>query len=106
LSPDTLINNVDFGRYPTLGDFLIAIPVGMVAYTGIETVSNLAEEARDYGTTIPRAIGGVVVAVAVIYAFLPVVSLSAMPVVDGQTALAGEYAGDPILGVVEQMDLG
>ena len=30
----------------------------MLAYTGIETVSNLAEEARDYGQTIPRGIGG------------------------------------------------
>ena len=58
--------------------------------------SNLAEEARDYGHTIPRAIGGVVVAVAVIYAFLPVVALSAMPVVHGHTALAGQYAGDPV----------
>src|SRR5436305_5601787 len=33
LSPDTLVNNIDFGRYPTLSNFLIAIPVGMVAYT-------------------------------------------------------------------------
>jgi APA family basic amino acid/polyamine antiporter len=106
LSPDTLIDNVDFGTAPTVTDFLIAIPVGMVAYTGIETVSNLAEEARDYGRTIPRAIGGVVIAVAVIYAFLPVVALSAMPVVNGETALAGEYAGDPILGVVSNLDLG
>src|ERR687896_3273 len=37
LSPDTLVNNVDFGTSPKLSDFLIAIPVGMVAYTGIET---------------------------------------------------------------------
>jgi basic amino acid/polyamine antiporter, APA family len=106
LSPSTLIDNVDFGTTPTVGDFLIAIPVGMVAYTGIETVSNLAEEARDYGKTIPRAIGYVVIAVAVIYAFLPVVALSAMPVVNGETALAGEFAGDPILGVVKNLDLG
>src|SRR4051794_1102542 len=105
-SPDTLIDNIDFGRYPTFGNFLIAIPVGMVAYTGIETVSNLAEEARDYGRTIPRAIGGVVVAVAVIYAFLPAVALSAMPVVNGKTELATTYAGDPILGVVKNIDLG
>src|SRR5919199_1825924 len=54
LSPDTLVNNVDFGRYPTVTDFLIAVPIGMVAYTGIETVSNLAEEARDFGKTVPR----------------------------------------------------
>src|SRR5204863_7856553 len=106
LSPHTLIHNVDFGRFPTLGNFLIAIPVGMVAYTGIETVSNLAEEAKDFGRTIPRSIGAVVVAVAVIYAFLPSVALSAMPVVHGHTALAGEFAGDPILGVVKNLHRG
>src|SRR3954467_9523849 len=105
-SPHTLVTNVDFGTYPTVTDFLIAIPIGMVAYTGIETVSNLAEEARDFGKTIPRAIGLVVVAVAVIYTFLPAVALSAMPVVNGQTALAGQYAGDPILGIVANLDLG
>src|SRR5207237_1361591 len=106
LSPSTLVHNIHLGTAPTVGNFLIAIPVGMVAYTGIETVSNLAEEARDYGHTIPRAIGGVVVAVAVIYAFLPVVALSAMPVVHRHTALAGQYAGDPVLGVVKNLHLG
>ncbi|MGI9081030.1 MAG: amino acid permease [Thermoleophilaceae bacterium] len=111
LSPDTLVNNVDFGTYPTVGDFLVAIPVGMVAYTGIETISNMAEEARDYGTTIPRGMAGVVAAVIAIYAFLPSVALSAMPVEDGKTLLAlskeeGGFADDPILGVVKNMDLG
>jgi APA family basic amino acid/polyamine antiporter len=111
LSPQTLVNNVDFGTHPTLGNFLVAIPVGMVAYTGIETISNMAEEARDYGKTIPRGIAGVVVAVAAIYAFLPSVALSAMPVKDGKTLLAlskedGGYASDPILGVVKNIDLG
>src|SRR4051794_15256039 len=105
-SPDTLVNNVHFGTAPTFSNFLIAIPVGMVAYTGIETVSNMAEEAKDYGKTIPRGIGGVVIAVAAIYAFLPSVALSAMPVKDGKTALAGEFSGDPILGVVKNIDLG
>src|SRR3989440_544938 len=88
------------------GDVIAGIAIGMVAYTGIETVSNLAEEARDFRHTVPRAIAWVVVAVAVIYAFLPVVALSAMPVVDGHTALAGQYAGDPILGVVKNLHLG
>jgi len=105
-SPDTLVNNVDFGTYPTVSDFLIAIPVGMVAYTGIETISNMAEEAKDYEHTIPRGIGAVVIAVIAIYAFLPSVALSAMPVVNGKTELAGEFAGDPVLGVVQNIDLG
>src|SRR2546421_9224064 len=106
LSPSTMVHNIHLGTAPTVGHFLIAIPIGMVAYTGIETVSNLAEEARDFGHTVPRAIGYVVVAVAVIYAFLPVVALSAMPVVHGHTALAGEFAGDPVLGVVKNLHLG
>src|SRR5215211_7657444 len=105
-SPNTLVDNVHLWTSPTLSDFLIAIPVGMVAYTGIETISNMAEEARDYGKTIPRAMGGVVVAVFAIYAFLPAVALSAMPVVDGETDLADKYAGDPVLGVVENIELG
>jgi basic amino acid/polyamine antiporter, APA family len=110
-SPDTLVDNIDLWTSPTLSDFLIAIPVGMVAYTGIETISNMAEEARDYGKTIPRAMGGVVVAVFAIYAFLPAVALSAMPVVNGETDLAlpkeeGGYADDPVLGVVANLDLG
>src|SRR5829696_1129275 len=110
-SPDILVDNVDLWTTPTLSDFLIAIPVGMVAYTGIETISNMAEEARDYGKTIPRGMAGVVVAVFAIYSFLPAVALSAMPVVNGETALAlpkeqGGYADDPILGVVENLDLG
>src|SRR5687768_3171318 len=58
-SADTLVQNIELGVSPTWSDFLIAIPVGMVAYTGIETISNLAEEARDQGNTIPRAMGGV-----------------------------------------------
>jgi APA family basic amino acid/polyamine antiporter len=109
--PDLLVSQIDFGTAPTVSDFLIAIPVGMVAYTGIETISNMAEEARDYGHTIPRGMGLVVVAVFVIYAFLPAVALSAMPVRDGETALAlpkeeGGYADDPILGVVANIELG
>ena len=111
LDPELLVDQVDFGTTPTVGDFLIAIPVAMVAYTGIETVSNMAEEARDYGKTIPRGIGLVVIAVAVIYVFLPAIALSAMPVGTGRPSWRspkeeGGYADDPILGVVENMDLG
>ncbi|MBJ7342802.1 MAG: APC family permease, partial [Solirubrobacteraceae bacterium] len=38
-SPDVLINNIEWGVAPTWKDFLIAIPVAMIAYTGIETIS-------------------------------------------------------------------
>jgi APA family basic amino acid/polyamine antiporter len=115
-SPETLIDNVQLGVAPEWKDFLIAIPIGMVAYTGIETISNMAEEAKDAGTTVPAAIKRVVIAVFAIYAFLPMVALSALPVTKGadgeySTLLGlpedqGGFAGDPILGVVKNMDLG
>ncbi|PTL56185.1 universal stress protein [Paraconexibacter algicola] len=115
-SPSTLVDNVSFGVAPEWKDFLVAIPVGMIAYTGIETISNMAEEAKDEATTIPAAIKRVVIAVFAIYALLPAVALSALPVYqqpDGEyvTKLGlseeeGGFAGDPILGVVKQIDLG
>src|SRR5204863_9662567 len=55
-SPHTLVANVHLGTAPHWKDFLIAIPVGMIAYTGIETISNMAEEAKDEARTIPAAI--------------------------------------------------
>ena len=111
LSPSTLIENVDFGTYPTVTDFLIAIPIGMIAFTGIETISNMAEEARDFGQTIPAAMRRVQMAVIAVYAVLPSVALSAMPVENGKTVLGlteeeGGFAGDPVLGIVKNMDLG
>ena len=79
-SPQTLIDNVHLGVAPTWKDFFLAIPVAMIAYTGIETISNMAEEAKDETKTIPAAIKRVVIAVFAIYALLPVVALSALPV--------------------------
>src|SRR5437660_4394843 len=52
LSPHVLVNNVHLGVAPTWRNFLIAIPIGMIAYTGIETISNMAEEARDETRTV------------------------------------------------------
>src|SRR3712207_6499846 len=89
----------------------------MIAYTGIETISNMAEEARDETTTIPAAINRVRLAVYAIYFTLPAVALSALPVtLDPETGQyrtllglseeQGGFAGDPILGVVQRIDLG
>jgi APA family basic amino acid/polyamine antiporter len=112
-SPETLVDNVDFGVAPTWGQFLLAIPVGMIAYTGIETVSNLAEEARDPVKSIPASIRLVAVAVFAIYFTLPLVALSALPVreIGGEltTQLAllppEGYQNDPILGLVDNLGL-
>src|SRR5947208_15354058 len=116
--PHTLATNIHFGTAPTWTSFALAIPVAMIAYTGIETVSNLAEEARDPSRAIPRSITWVAVAVFAIYFTLPWIALSALPVHrDGHghfvTKLGqspgphggGGFKNDPVLGLVENLGL-
>jgi APA family basic amino acid/polyamine antiporter len=106
--------NIHWGVAPTWQHFFLAIPIAMIAYTGIETVSNLAEEARDPPRDIPRSISWVAVAVFAIYFTLPLIALSALPVqktVHGyQTLLGlppgeGGFENDPVLGLVEHLGL-
>jgi basic amino acid/polyamine antiporter, APA family len=113
-SPEILVDNVHFGSAPTWGSLFLAIPVAMIAYTGIETVSNLAEEARDPARNVPRAYLLTAVAVFAIYLTLPAIALSALPVreVGGefQTLLGlppeeGGFANDPVLGVVDHLGI-
>jgi basic amino acid/polyamine antiporter, APA family len=115
LSPDTLTANIEWGVAPTWSQLALAIPVAMIAYTGIETVSNLAEEARDPVRNVPRSYLYTTVAVFAIYFTLPAIALSALPVERGpdgeyETRLGlppeeGGYANDPILGVVENLGI-
>ncbi len=107
-------SNLHWGVAPSWGAFFLAIPIAMIAYTGIETVSNLAEEARDPPRDIPRSIKWVAGAVFAIYFTLPLIALSALPVEktkDGyQTVLGlppdkGGFENDPVLGLVEHLGL-
>src|SRR4029078_9412079 len=113
--PHVLTANVHWGIAPTWGNFALAIPVAMIAYTGIETVSNLAEEARDPTRSIPASIRLVSIAVFALYFTLPMIALSALPVYkdaagDYVTKLGlppdqGGFQNDPVLGLVENLGL-
>src|SRR4051794_1918432 len=104
--PGLLVGQVHLGSTPTWSELVFALSVAMVAYTGIETVSNMAEEAKDPGRDVPKAVNMVLVAVLAVYAGISVVALSALPVHHGETALGTTYANDPVLGVVSAFGLG
>jgi basic amino acid/polyamine antiporter, APA family len=112
-SPGILKANIHFGVAPTWSQFFLAIPIAMLAYTGVETVSNLAEEAREPERTVPNAYKLIAAAVFAIYFTLPLIALSAMPVhrVDGkyETLLGAPppqgYTNDPVLGVVNNLGI-
>ncbi|MGA2926933.1 MAG: universal stress protein [Solirubrobacteraceae bacterium] len=114
LNPSLLVHQVHLGTVPTYSHVIFALSLAMLAYTGIETVSNMAEEARNPGRDVPRAVNMILVAVLGVYAGMTVVALSALPVLGHGThayTLLGEppaqhgYQNDPVLGIIEHLGL-
>src|SRR5437588_3978423 len=112
LNPSLLIDQVHLGSVPSWTEVIFALSLAMLAYTGIETVSNMAEEARDPGRDVPRAVNLVLFAVLGIYAGISVVALSALPVVpvahhlgSFHTLLGDTFQNDPVLGIVSRLGL-
>src|SRR4051794_6466695 len=105
LDPALLMHQVHLGSAPSWSQLIFALSVAMVAYTGIETVSNMAEEAKDPGHDVPRATNLVVFAVLGVYLGISIVALSALPVHHGQTPLGTTYENDPVLGIVSSFGL-
>jgi basic amino acid/polyamine antiporter, APA family len=109
LDPGRLVSQVDLGVAPSYKELVFAVSISMIAYTGIETVSNMAEEARDPGEDVPKTVNLVLVAVLGIFAGISIVSISALPVVHHgnhyATQLGTTYKDDPVLGIVSAMHL-
>jgi APA family basic amino acid/polyamine antiporter len=110
LDPGLLIHQVHLGVAPSWSQVVFALSLAMVAYTGIETVSNMAEEAHDPGRDVPKAVNLVLFAVLGVYAGISVVALSALPVVQDAhghfaTALGTRYEADPVLGIVSSLGI-
>jgi basic amino acid/polyamine antiporter, APA family len=122
LSPSLLVNQVHLGMAPSWQELIFALSLAMLAYTGIETVANMAEESKDPGRQVPKAVNLVVIAVLAVYAGISVVALSALPVIHHgvgyspelkqsfsqpgfATALGHFFENDPVLGVIEHLGL-
>ena len=114
LDPSLLVHQVDLGTTPTYSHLIFALSLAMLAYTGIETVSNMAEEARDPGRDVPRAVNYILIAVLGVYAGMTVVALSALPVIGhgthaytllGEAPQHGGYQNDPVLGIISHLGL-
>ena len=80
LNPSLLSTRSTSASVPTWKELIFALSLAMLAYTGIETVANMAEESKDPGRQVPKAVNLVVLAVLGVYAGISVVALSALPV--------------------------
>jgi APA family basic amino acid/polyamine antiporter len=100
-SPGTLSEGLSLAPgQDWLDDLLFAVPLGFLAYTGLETVANLAEEAREPGRTLPRSLFSAIGLVVLLTVLVAVVGVSAFPGTDGSTALGDEWLEAPLVGIV------
>ena len=75
----------------------------MLAYTGLETVANLAEETASRGATSRAASSPAIGLVVVIYVAIALVALSAFPAHGGTTALGTDWLRAPLMGIVDAL---
>lgn len=83
------------GNWPSTSNLIYGIALAALAYTGVETMSQMAEETRHPQVRVPKAMMLMMVTVLMIFSGISIVTLSAMP---AQT-LAGEWARDPVAGI-------
>lgn len=104
LSPETLSAGLGFERGQDWDDLAFALPLGMLAYAGLDTVANLAEETREPGRTVPRSLFSAIGLVVVVTVLIAAIGLSAYPVSGGETALGEEWLEAPVVGIAAAFD--
>ena len=97
-NPSVLIHRI-FDNWPAPENLILGIALAAIAYTGIETMSQMAEETRQPEKRVPRALVMMIVAVLVIFAGISLVSLSAM----SPQELASEWSRDPVAGIAAKL---
>src|ERR671930_2567465 len=101
-SPDALTAGTSLGHTPSWHSIAFALPLAMLAYTGLETVANLAEETRRPGRDLPRSLFGAIGLVVILYVAIAVVGLSAFPAEHG-TLLGSNWVRAPLVGIASQI---
>jgi basic amino acid/polyamine antiporter, APA family len=105
-SMDGLGRGTDLGTAPTWSSIAFAVPLALLAFTGLETVANLAAETREPGRTLPRSlfagIGGAVI-VSVLVGAVALSAYPAHPDPDGPGGYASSLGTDwlraPLVGL-------
>jgi len=99
-SPSALTRGLHVGVQPSWHQIAFALPLAFLAYTGLETVANFAEETRRPGRDLPRSLFLGIGAVVVVTVLIALVGLSAYPAPNGTTQLGTTWLRAPLMGIV------
>jgi APA family basic amino acid/polyamine antiporter len=88
-------------NWPSTENLILGIALASIAYTGIETASQMAEETRLAEKRVPRAIVMMIFAVLAIFAGISLVSFLAMT----PQELGTTWARDPVAGIAANIPI-
>jgi APA family basic amino acid/polyamine antiporter len=87
------------GNWPSIQNMIFGIALAALCFTGVETVSQLADETRQPQRRIPQAYILMVFIVLLLFAGISIVALSAMT----PQELANQWGRDPIAGIANSI---
>jgi basic amino acid/polyamine antiporter, APA family len=106
-STGALGKGVHLGVDPSWRDITFALPVAMLAFTGLETVANLAADAREPGRDLPRSLFAGLGAAVIVSFLMGIIGISAFPVhhVGGgfATDLGRVWVRAPLAGIAKAL---
>jgi basic amino acid/polyamine antiporter, APA family len=100
-NPQIIVERV-LNYWPSPQDLLFGIAIAAIAFTGLETISQMAEETKRPEVRAPRALVIMTIVVLVVYAGISVSAFSTMTPFE----LAHNWATDPIAGIASRLSQG
>ncbi len=90
------------GNWPSTQNFIFSIALAALAFTGVETVSQMAQEAKHPAEQVPKAYILMIIVVLILFSGISVVALSAMtPQILGDPV--NGWARDPVAGIAANL---
>ena len=96
-----LTASIHLGTAPSWSDLAFALPIAVIAFTGIEAAASVAGEVTATRRQVKLLVGPGSAVIVLIYVGISLVGVGALPVHDGVTALGTTHIKAPVLGVVE-----
>jgi basic amino acid/polyamine antiporter, APA family len=99
--PHALSSSIHVGSAPTVRDLAYALPIAVIAFTGIEAAASIAGEVSASRKQVRLLVGPGSAVIVLIYVGISLVGVGALPVHHGVTALGTSHIKAPVLGVAE-----
>ncbi len=100
-NPQLIIERIT-NYWPAPNQLMYGIAIAAIAFTGLETISQMAEETKRPAVRAPQALIIMTIVVLLVYSGISVSAFSTMTPVE----LAKEWATDPIAGIANRISLG